>query len=256
MRSQYYYEPPRSNWLDSLRFLIEPPTAYISFLGGIGLALLLLAFPEVSRYGANILVLLIAFPIHELSHALVADRLGDATPRLNGRITLNPFAQLNLIGSILMIIVGLGWAYVPINPRYLRPNPRTGHMLVAIAGPISNLILAVLCAGLWHLLTLSLQSLGLLSVVEYLYRLLFWFCFINLALFFFNLIPIFPLDGFAVLKGLLPYELAYQLERVQQYGMLIFLGLFFIAPLMGLPILDKLIFGPANAIAQFLFWGV
>ncbi len=98
MRSQYYYEPPRRNvnWLENLRPLIEPPWAYLVFFMGIGLALWLLS--SGSRYGAHILVLLIAFPIHELSHAIVADRLGDPTPRSHGRITLNPFAQLNFIG--------------------------------------------------------------------------------------------------------------------------------------------------------------
>lgn len=257
MRPQYYYDPPRNNWLENLRPLITPPLAYLTFLAGIGLALLLLANSSfrVSRYGANILVLLIAFPIHELSHALVADRLGDSTPRSQGRITLNPFAQLNLIGSFLMLLIGLGWAYVPINPRYLRPNPRTGHMIVAVAGPISNLILAILCAVLWHSLTPALQVFGLLGLIDYVRKVLYFFAWINLALLFFNLIPIAPLDGFTVLKGLLPYSLAYQLEGLQRYGMLIFLVAFFIAPLLGLPILDWLVFGPAEVITNFLFFG-
>ena len=255
---RYSYNPPPSgsNWLENLRPLVSEPTAYITFAAGIGLALFLLTYQDfsISRYGANILVLLIAFPIHELSHAIVADRLGDPTPRQNGRITLNPFAQLNLVGSLLMVFVGLGWAYVPISPRYLRPNPRTGHMIVAIAGPIANLVLAFLCAILWHAALPALQLAGSLAMAEYIRRTLFFFAYINLALFFFNLVPIAPLDGFTVLKGLLPYNLAYRLESMQRYGMLLFLAIFFVAPLLGLPILDWLIFRPAQSIASFLFF--
>ena len=209
-----------------------------------------------SRYGAHILILLIALPIHELSHAIVADRLGDPTPRSHGRITPNPFAQLNFIGSFLVLFIGLGWAYTPIDPRYMRPNPRTGHMIVSLAGPISNLVLAVGCAILWHVMLPALQSFGSPDLIEYVWTVLFLFALINLALFFFNLVPIAPLDGFTVLKGLLPYNLAYQMESLQRYGMLIFLAAFFIAPLLGLPILDWLIFGPATAITEQLFLGI
>jgi len=199
---------------------------------------------------------LIAFPVHELSHAIVADRLGDSTPRYHGRITLNPFAQLNLIGSILMLLVGLGWAYVPITPKNLRPNPRTGHMIVAAAGPISNLVLAIICAVLWHSMTPALQTFGSFALLDYVRRVLFLFAFINLALFFFNLVPIAPLDGFTVLRGLLPYNLAYQLESLQRYGTLVFLGAFFILPFLGIPVIDWLIFGPASRIANLLFSGI
>ncbi|MCB9079539.1 MAG: site-2 protease family protein [Anaerolineaceae bacterium] len=255
---RYSYNPPpsRSDWLENLRPLITAPTAYITFAAGIGLALFLLSYRDfsISRYGAHILILLIAFPIHELSHALVADRLGDPTPRQHGRITLNPFAQLNLVGSLLMLFVGLGWAYVPISPRYLRPNPRTGHMIVAAAGPISNLVLALVCAVLWQAALPALQLASATAIANYIYRILFFFAYINLALFFFNLVPIAPLDGFTVLKGLLPYDLAYRLEGMQRYGMLLFLAFFFIAPLLGLPLLDWLIFNPAQSIASFLFF--
>lgn len=259
MRPQYYYEPPRSsNWLENLRPVIKPPIAYLTFLVGIGLALFLLSRQdsEISRYGANLLILLIAFPVHELSHALVADRLGDTTPRSHGRITLNPFAQLNFIGSLLMLIVGLGWAYVPVNPSYLRPNPRTGHMIVAAAGPSSNMTLAILCAVLWHGLTPILQVAGSSDLINYAYKVLFFFAVINLALFFFNLVPLAPLDGFTVLKGLLPYNFAEQLERLQRYSLLIFLAVFFVAPLLGLPIVNWFIFEPARKIAELLFFGI
>jgi Zn-dependent protease len=252
MRPQYY-EPrrPNSTWVDRLLPLKEPPWCYVIFLAGVLLALFLATRPDpgASRFGPRLLVLLIAFPIHELAHALVADRLGDLTPRRSGRITLNPLAQLNLVGSILMIIMGLGWAYVPINPSALRPNPRTGHMLVAAAGPIANLILAMLCAILWHGLNPILRPLENRDLLINTGNILFNFAWINVALFFFNLIPIPPLDGFPVLRGLLPYQMAYQLERIQPYSFLIFLALFFI----GGRFIGWLIFTPANTIVSFLF---
>ncbi len=259
MRPQYSYNPPRSsNWLENLRPLITPPLAYLTFLVGIGLALYLLTYQDssVARYGAHLLILLIAFPVHELAHAVVADRLGDPTPRQHGRITLNPFAQLNFVGSLLMLFIGLGWAYVPVTPRYMRPNPRTGHMIVAAAGPLSNLVLAIICALLWLSLGTSLVAAGAVEMAQYLRRVLFFFAFINMALLFFNLVPLAPLDGFTVLKGLLPYDLAYKLEGLQRYGMLLFLAVFFVAPLLGLPVIDRLIFDPAITVTNFLFsWG-
>lgn len=257
MRSQYYYEPPRSgtNWLERLAPLKEPPLAYlIAFIGiALGIWLSTSSNPQARQYGPRLLILLIAFPIHELAHAIVADHLGDTTPRYYGRITLNPLAQLNFIGSFLMLFVGLGWAYVPINPSALRPNPRTGHMLVAAAGPISNICLAILCALLWHGLNPALQTFNSLTLAAHIRNILTSFAFINLALFFFNLVPIAPLDGFFVLKGLLPYNLAYQLEGLQRYGFLIFLATFFIAPLMGIPVIEWLIFGPAVTVGRLLF---
>ncbi|MCK6628318.1 MAG: site-2 protease family protein [Anaerolineae bacterium] len=250
MRPQYYYEPPRSNnWLDRLRPLTQPPTAYLIFFAGLILAIFLSvqSNPTISRIGPRLLILLIAFPIHELAHAVVADRLGDSTPRRSGRLTLNPLAQLNFLGSILMIVVGLGWAYVPINPSALRPNPRTGHMLVAAAGPIANLILAGVVALLWYAL---LPFIGGFPALENnAFNILSQFAFINIALFIFNLVPVPPLDGFAILKGLLPYSLAYQLERIQPYSFLIFMLLFFLAG----RIMSRIIFEPAIAITRLLF---
>jgi len=252
-RPQYSYQPPNQNfnWVQRLAPLKEPPLAYLIFLVGVALGIWLSIQRNV--YGPRLLILLIAFPVHELAHAIVADRLGDSTPRYHGRITLNPLAQLNLIGSLLMLAVGIGWAYVPINPRALRPNPQLGHMIVAAAGPIANVILAIICALLWHAALPDLDSLRASPVALGLANLLFQFALINLALFFFNLVPIAPLDGFFVLKGLLPYQLASQLEGLQRYGTFIFLAVFFIGPFFGLPIVDVLIFGPAQSVTRLLF---
>jgi Zn-dependent protease len=198
---------------------------------------------------------LLAFPIHELAHAVTADRLGDPTPRYQGHITLNPFAQLNAVGSLLMMFFGLGWAYVPITPSNLRPNPRTGHMIVAVAGPISNLILAVFTAILWYSIRAAILTIGGPDSTFYgqLHHVFLMFAYINIALFFLNLIPLAPLDGFFVLKGLLPYEMAYQLERLQQYSMLIFLAIFLLPFLTGISIIGSLIFWPAQMVVGLLF---
>ena len=246
MRPQYYYEPPRYTWLDRLK---EPPLKYFVIILAIILAILLII--RLPEYGARMLILLVAFPIHELAHALTAYRLGDATPKYDGRLTLNPFAHLDLFGSILILIAGLGWAKpVRFNPGSLRVEPRLGAMIVAAAGPISNLVLALLLAMLWNALTPFLRVSGI-AIPGQFWVLFSSFVFINVALFFFNLIPLAPLDGFTVLRGLLPYPLVYQLDRIQPFSMLIFLVLFLFG--RWIPIFSWLVWGPAEAITRLLF---
>lgn len=249
MRSQgpqYYYPPPSSggsNWLERLK---QPPWSYVAI--GIGVLLAIYALYAWPKYGARILILLIAFPIHELAHALTAYRLGDPTPKYDGRLTLNPLKHLDVFGSILIIMAGLGWAKpVRFNPYGLRMNPRTGAMVVAIAGPLSNLALAVLMGLAWRLMA---PAFGFSQFTGNSFVLLFYnFALINVVLFFFNLIPLAPLDGFTVLRGLLPPQMAYQLEKVQQFSFLIFLALF----LFGGGILSTLLFSPSISITRWLF---
>ncbi len=256
MQTQYSYNPPSGSgmpdWLQRIRPLFQEPLCYAT-AGGLFILALYLSI-NGSEYGPRLLILLFAFPVHELAHAIVADRLGDWTPRQHGRITLNPFAQLDIIGSMLILAIGLGWAYVPINPYNLRPNPRLGHLLVAVAGPISNLIMAVLAAIIWYIISPALGTMGEGGWVDGLAFTFLFFTFINVALFFFNLIPLAPLDGFYVLRGFLPDELAYQLDRLQQYSMIIFLVVFLILPLAGFDIiLGPLIFTPSSLITAFLY---
>jgi Zn-dependent protease len=221
MRAQYYYEPPRSNWLNRLK---QPPFSYI--LIGLAVIVTLYLLYAQPQYGARILILLIAFPIHEFAHALAAYRLGDSTPKYEGRLTLNPLAHLDLFGSLLILVSGFGWAKpVRFNPYGLRVEPRFGSMLVAAAGPLSNLALAVGGAALvWTVLpVLRAMATPLTSTIA---SLLVFFVFINVALFFLNLIPLSPLDGFTVLRGFLPHHLVYQLDKIQPYSMFIFLAIF------------------------------
>jgi|JFJP01.1.fsa_nt_gi Zn-dependent protease len=254
--TQYSYSPPPASGLNDLinrlRWLIEVPYAYITFFVTLILAFYL-SLNDI-ELGPRLFILLLAFPIHELAHALTADYLGDDTPRFYGHITLNPFAQLNLLGSLLMIFIGLGWAYVPISPNHLRPNPRTGHMLVAVAGPIANLLLAIATAVLWHTLNPVIQTV-MPSLAHGLGYLAFEFSFINLCLFFLNLIPLAPLDGFFVLRGLLPPPAAAMLEQFQAFSMLIFMGLFLISLFTGgfINPIGWLIFGPAFALTRLIY---
>jgi Zn-dependent protease len=245
MRHQYYYEPPRHNWTDRLK---EPPLKQILIMAALILAVyLVFALPQ---YGARILILLVAFPIHELAHALTAYKLGDPTPKYDGRLTLNPFAHLDVFGSLLIMMAGLGWAKpVRFNPAALRLEPRTGAMVVAAAGPLSNLALAVIMAMLWNAATPALNMAGITLSLN-IQQLLVFFVLINIALFFFNLIPLAPLDGFTVLRGLLPQNMARQLERIQPYSFLIFVLLFFLG--RRLPVFDWLVWTPASSLTRLL----
>lgn len=202
---------------------------------------------------ARAIVLLVAFSVHELAHALTADRMGDYTPRSQGRITLNPLRHLDPFGTIMLLISGFGWAKpVMVNPYNLRGNPRTGMAIVAAAGPISNLVLAALAAIPFQLglLPITFDAGG--GVLPSLPFLLFQFVWINLILAFFNLIPVPPLDGYKILLGVLPPEIGFRLRPLEQYGFLILLGLIFLLPRVGIDPLTSLVMAPASATLQLL----
>jgi Zn-dependent protease len=163
--------------------------------------------------------LLIAVTIHEVAHALVADRLGDPTPRALGRITLNPFPHLDLFGAIAFVIAGFGWAKpVPVNAANLR-HPRRDMALVAAAGPVSNFVMAFV--GL-VLFVLARQSSLVGAPVE---QVLLWIFQFNLALGIFNLIPLPPLDGGHFLPYFLPRQAGAALHSLEQFGPMILLVL-------------------------------
>jgi Zn-dependent protease len=189
--------------------------------------------------GALVVTLIVGLSFHEFCHALVADRLGDDTARRRGRLTMNPLAHLDPTGTLMLVFAGFGWAKpVPVNPYYLRGNPQTGMLLVALAGPLSNLAIAGLAAIPFKLGLLEWQ-MGLLprtlaawQPVEYLAFFLGWLVTLNVLLGVFNLVPLAPLDGFRIMLGLLPRDLAASFAKIEPYGMVI---LFFIS--FGLPFL-------------------
>jgi Zn-dependent protease len=173
--------------------------------------------------------LLIAFPVHEFFHAYAAWRLGDGTPRMFGRLTLNPIAHFHPVGGSMLIIsvalagIPLGFAATPINPGNLRG--RYGEAIVAIAGPLSNLVLAAAAAIPYRFVLASGLDIEYPILAQTL-ELIVWG---NIILGLFNLVPIPPLDGGAILLSLVSRETAWQLRPIlSQYGLLILIILFFI----------------------------
>jgi len=156
------------------------------------------------------LVLFTAMPVHECAHGWMADKLGDHTARTSGRLTLNPFAHLDLFGSILLLLVGVGWAKpVPVNPYYFdKVSQKAGIAITALAGPVSNILMA--------LITMILAKLSWMLGLSFSFTVFLTMCSINLGLAVFNLIPIHPLDGSRVLSYFLPYKAIRFLEEHEQ----------------------------------------
>jgi len=176
-----------------------------------------------------IIALVIAITVHEFAHALLADRLGDPTPRLQGRLTLNPLAHLDLVGSIMMLVARFGWGKPVVFDEYNLRNPRRDAAVISIAGPVSNLLVAIAGSIILHILVASHITTGLLGIV--LYSFLQPLIMMNVVLAIFNLVPIHPLDGFKIVGGILPPEYARQWKELEPYGM-IFL-IFMIFPFFG-----------------------
>lgn len=182
-----------------------------------------------------IVSLFIALSVHEASHALAADKLGDPTPRLDGRITLNPLAHIDLSGLLFMLFFGFGWGKPVMFDPYNLKNPRRDAALISLAGPASNILLA-LCLSL-IIRSFNLFNLSQLSTIGYL--ILSPLITINLTLGIFNLIPIHPLDGFKIVGGVLPPDQAADWFQLQRYGMIFLLLL--IIPLGGSSMLDVIL---------------
>ncbi len=183
-----------------------------------------------------LIALVVAITIHEFSHAYWADRLGDPTPRLAGRLTLNPLAHLDPLGTLMLLMVRFGWGKpVMFDPFNLR-HPRRDAAIISVAGPVSNLILAFVCSLLLRILFAYrlpvLSSYWIIGLFDYwIIGLLQPIIVLNVILAVFNLIPIHPLDGFKIVGGILPADKAREWYQLEPYG-LIFL-LFLIFPLFG-----------------------
>ena len=177
---------------------------------------------------------LVAITVHEFSHGWIANRFGDPTAKLAGRLTFNPISHLDLFGTIFLVLTaisgfGIGWAKpVPVDPRNLS-NPRSDMMWISLGGPAANIVTATLLAILLHTLFFALlgRPVGQAStlVVVPLLQMLVYAVQINVVLAVFNLIPIPPLDGAAILEGILPRQLANQWERLEPYGFIILIVL-------------------------------
>jgi len=156
--------------------------------------------------------LIISITIHEFAHAITAYKLGDNTPKLQGRVTLNPLAHLDLVGSILMLVLGFGWGKPVEYDVYNLRHPKRDTGLISFAGPISNILLGII------LIFLS-RFFGIQEFMPVAY--------INFFLAFFNLIPIYPLDGFNVVLSILPYDLAMRWRETEKYSLIFILVLVF-----------------------------
>lgn len=171
---------------------------------------------NVNRLITLAILLVTSMPIHEWAHAWTAFQLGDDTAARQGRLTINPLAHLDQVGTFSLLLFGFGWGKpVPVNPYRLRGDWRRNFALVSIAGPLSNLVLAMLGAIPFRLGWLTLY--GGSSVISP-QTILVQFISINLVLMIFNLIPFPPLDGSRVLTWLLPQQWAAKFERLEQFG--------------------------------------
>jgi len=180
----------------------------------------------VTFFGAVVTALVAGIAFHEFNHAFVADRLGDQTARLMGRLSLNPARHIDPAGAVFLLIAGFGWGKpVPVSPNRLRNGPQAGRAMVAAAGPLSNLLLAAAAAlpirlGLidWHSPFLVPATVRDWSAGEYLGLYLSSLIMFNVVLAVFNLLPVAPLDGFSVAVGLLPRDLSRSVARLEPYG--------------------------------------
>jgi Zn-dependent protease len=202
-----------------------------------------------------VIILLVAFPVHEFAHAWTADRYGDMTPRNNGRVTLNPLKHLDILGSILLLTSGFGWAKpVPVNPYALGRSSPSAFMFVALAGPMSNLCMALLAS-----LPFQLNLVAPPYTAEAAGQLSGWISFflavfiqINLLLMLFNLIPLAPLDGEKVLYHFLPRRWAGVMDTIRPYGPLILMAVLMLGYFSGINIINSLIGPPLNALYGLL----
>lgn len=198
--------------------------------------------------GLILVVLLICFPGHELAHAVVADKLGDPTPRKLGRISLNPAVHLSLVGSVMFMLFGIGWATTPIDPSRLRGRQHISHALVAVAGPLANLAIGIVL-GLIIRVARDALPLGPISTSTQIFlQVGLLAVLVNFQLFFFNLLPVPPLDGWTILKGLLPWQWHDLIAKIEPYASYALIALFF----LGSGFLSEVVIRPAVALMRLV----
>ena len=200
-----------------------------------------LSFVEIIIYLiSSLAVIFITMPIHEFAHGFVATRLGDPTPRWQGRLTLNPFAHIDYMGAAAILLFGIGWARpVSINPRYFK-NPKRGMALTAIAGPVANILLAFVFMLLYGVVGTIMRLISNVIVIDglavFITYIMFFFTYvaqISIYLAVFNLIPVPPFDGSRILFSFLPEKYYFKMMQYERY---IVIGLF---ALLYVGVLDK-----------------
>jgi Zn-dependent protease len=196
--------------------------------------------------------LLIAISVHECAHAWMANKLGDPTAKEAGRLSLNPFAHLDPWGTLMLLVVGLGWGKpVPVDAERLRYGPQRGMALVGLAGPAANLIVASMVAIPLRLHLVPFVPRYIFDLIPISFgEILSWVVWLSLALALFNLIPFTPLDGSRIFAAFLPSRWFYILARYERYALILFFGLILLERFTRFGILSKIIFPPI----QFLWW--
>jgi Zn-dependent protease len=185
--------------------------------------------------------ILLALSFHEYAHAYIANKFGDDTAKKSGRLTLNPLAHLDPIGTIMIFLVHFGWAKpVPVNMHRLR-NPKKDMIWISAAGPLANMILALISGILLRFIFAIGGAPNQHSIIGLLIYAVFMSLQINLALAIFNLLPIAPLDGSKILFGLLPVKHGDKIYFLERYGPFILLGLIIFGRATDVPILGGLI---------------
>lgn len=204
-------------------------------------------------------IIILILSVHEYAHGLVAKKLGDPTAESLGRLTLNPLKHIDPIGFIMFIVLGIGYAKpVPINSRYFK-KPKRDMALVGVAGPASNLIMAIIFAALIKLLFLLAQFIPLtaptwtVTAFAYLYQILYLGVFYNIAFAIFNLIPVPPLDGSRLLYAFLPSKALLWFQRYEQYFMWGLLGVFLVFNLLNINIIGKVTLFFVNLLFKLFF---
>ena len=206
-------------------------------------------FTNPLLFFAYLIALFSALTIHEFSHAWMADRLGDPTARLQGRLSLNPFVHIDNVGFIMMLVFGFGWGKaVPFDPFNLK-SPHKDAALISVAGPGSNLLLAPLLSLI--LKSLNLFNLNFLTIIGsyFLVPMIIY----NVFLGAFNLLPIHPLDGFKIVAGILPEEKVREWLDLERYGIIFLLLILF--PINGRSMVDIIIRPVTSLLLSFLIPG-
>lgn len=195
----------------------------------------------------RIMAILLCLVVHEVCHGLAAYKLGDPTAKMNRRLSLNPLHHLDVFGLLMMITVGFGWAKaVPVDPRYFK-KPKQGMAVTALAGPISNFVMAYLAAiganALAAAMTVDGQTTGLTMAFSFCYLLVL----LNIGLGVFNLIPFPPLDGSKVVAMFLPDRLYIRWMQLERYGMIILMAILWFGWF------DGFLDGARTVITNFMF---
>ena len=186
---------------------------------------------EMIGFFLRILAVLLCIMVHEVSHGLAAYALGDVTAKERHRLSFNPIRHIDPLGLIMMIVVGFGWAKpVPVDPRYFK-NPKSGMALTALAGPLSNFVLAFLSTALFQVLSVMVYQGGDSVLLWYGVDFLSMMIVLNIGLGMFNLIPVPPLDGSKILGAVMPERLYFGFMRYGRYGMLLMVGLLWLGVL-------------------------